>query len=180
MMIISVGRFTNKVTRALFPAWTNDRSSRHIKPRHVTNGILTCNREIEGCSDTLQTNTYSKSLRKSEAILYVYSVFSIQILNTPLYASVRPFQANVPFLYPLKMSENLWFFDVFRGYKKGTLSWNGLTFNETPSVHKTIKNAFHIVDNRRYSWKSNWQKRHINQAANEFNNTSISIPCNFK
>ena len=32
-------------------------------------------------------------------------------------------QANVPFLYPLKTSENLWFSDVFRG----TMAWNGLT-----------------------------------------------------
>ena len=29
----------------------------------------------------------------------------------------NPFQANVPFLYPLKTSENLWFSDVFRGCK---------------------------------------------------------------
>ena len=28
------------------------------------------------------------------------------------------------FLYPLKRSENLWFSDVFRGYKKGTPSSN--------------------------------------------------------
>ena len=27
----------------------------------------------------------------------------------------NPFQANVPFLYPLKTSDNLWFSDVFRG-----------------------------------------------------------------
>ena len=35
---------------------------------------------------------------------------------------LNPLQANVPFLYPPKMSENLWFFDVFRGYRKGTLT----------------------------------------------------------
>ena len=28
---------------------------------------------------------------------------------------LKPFQANVPFIYPLKTSENLWFSDVFRG-----------------------------------------------------------------
>ena len=32
-------------------------------------------------------------------------------------------QANVPFLYPLKTSQNLWFSDIFRG----TMAWNGLT-----------------------------------------------------
>ena len=29
---------------------------------------------------------------------------------------------NVPFLYPLKMSENQRFSDIFRGYKNGTLA----------------------------------------------------------
>ena len=31
-------------------------------------------------------------------------------------------QANVPFLHPLKTSGNLWFSDVFRGYRKGILA----------------------------------------------------------
>ena len=39
------------------------------------------------------------------------------------------FQANVPFLYFLKTSENLRFSDVFRRYRKGTLAWNGLRYN---------------------------------------------------
>ena len=35
---------------------------------------------------------------------------------------INPFHTNVPFLYPLKTSENLWFFDVFRGYRYGIWS----------------------------------------------------------
>ena len=35
---------------------------------------------------------------------------------------VNPFQANVLLLYPLKTSENLWFSDDFRGYRKGILA----------------------------------------------------------
>ena len=31
---------------------------------------------------------------------------------------INPFVPNVPFLYPLKTSENLWFSNVFRGYQK--------------------------------------------------------------
>ena len=48
--------------------------------------------------------------------------------NTATFYAVYPnlFQVNVVFLYPLKTSENLWFSDVFRGYRKGTLTWNGL------------------------------------------------------
>ena len=35
--------------------------------------------------------------------------------------------ANVPILYPLKTSENLWFSGVFRWCKMKTLAKNGLT-----------------------------------------------------
>ena len=30
------------------------------------------------------------------------------------------------FLHPLKTSENHWFCDVFREYRKGLVAWNGL------------------------------------------------------
>ena len=30
---------------------------------------------------------------------------------------INPFQVNVPFLYPLKLSEDRWFFEAFKGYK---------------------------------------------------------------
>ena len=33
----------------------------------------------------------------------------------------NPFWSSVTFLYSLKTSENLWFFDVFRAYRNGTL-----------------------------------------------------------
>ena len=39
----------------------------------------------------------------------------------------NPFHANGPFLYPLKTLENLWFYDVFRGYRNDEiLTWNEL------------------------------------------------------
>ena len=31
---------------------------------------------------------------------------------------LNPFYATGPFLYPMKTSENLWFSDVFEGYRK--------------------------------------------------------------
>ena len=37
--------------------------------------------------------------------------------------------SNVPFLYPLKTSENQRFSDVFRGYRNRTLDWIGLINN---------------------------------------------------
>ena len=40
--------------------------------------------------------------------------------------SVNPFLANAPILYPLKTPENQSFSGVFRGYKMGILTRNGL------------------------------------------------------
>ena len=37
-----------------------------------------------------------------------------------------PFHATDLFWYPLKTSENFWFFDVFRGYQKRSVAWNGI------------------------------------------------------
>ena len=39
---------------------------------------------------------------------------------------LNPLQAGVAFLCPLKTSENLKVFDVFRGYRKATPDCNGL------------------------------------------------------
>ena len=36
------------------------------------------------------------------------------------------FLPPISFLYPLKTLENLWYSDVFRGYQKGSVGWNGL------------------------------------------------------
>ena len=41
---------------------------------------------------------------------------------------INPLLAKVPILWPLKTPENNWILGVFRGYKTGTLSRNGLKF----------------------------------------------------
>ena len=46
----------------------------------------------------------------------------------------NPFQENVSFLYPLKMSQNQRFSDVFRWYRKGTLASNGLNDLDNISI----------------------------------------------
>ena len=48
-----------------------------------------------------------------------------------LYIVINPFYATGLFLYPLKTSENQRFSDVFRGYRKRPVAWNGLRFNIT-------------------------------------------------
>ena len=57
--------------------------------------------------------------------------------------SINPFHADVIFLYPLKTSENLWFSDVFREYRNGTIAWQGLKIffwfsNQIISLLETI------------------------------------------
>ena len=49
-----------------------------------------------------------------------------KITQSITYEIFNPFRANIPFLYPLKNSEHLWFSDIFRGYKNGTLAQNKL------------------------------------------------------
>ena len=53
----------------------------------------------------------------------------IKFLSTGVFHDCfNPFQANIPFLYPLKRSENLWFSDLFRGYRKRTVTWKEFFF----------------------------------------------------
>ena len=53
---------------------------------------------------------FNKDLRKQ--------YFSLLLINQ--------FSTKVPLPYPLKISETLWFTDVFRRYRSGTLVENGL------------------------------------------------------
>ena len=43
-----------------------------------------------------------------------------------IYTVINPFHATGLFRYPLKTSENQSFSDVFRGYRKRPVAWNGL------------------------------------------------------
>ena len=44
----------------------------------------------------------------------------------PTNFQVNPFYATGLFLYLLKILENLWFSDIFRGYRNRRKVWNGL------------------------------------------------------
>ena len=59
--------------------------------------------------------------------LYFQQLFIQNLLDCKfLSQQINPFLANVPFLYLLETPENLWFCVVFREYKMGTLTRNGL------------------------------------------------------
>ena len=57
------------------------------------------------------------------------------------------FQVNVPFKYPLKTSDNLWFSDVLREHEKETLTWTELIqtkqrLNKNVSLEKKLSDCF--------------------------------------
>ena len=58
--------------------------------------------------------------------------------SNKFFQNINPFLANVLILYPLKISENQRFSDVFRRYKMGTLVRNGLRNNSL------VSSGFHM------------------------------------
>ena len=62
---------------------------------------------------------YHVKISKVFIILFVFIYINLR-------KCINPFHANVPFLCPLKTSENLWFSNVFRGYRYRTLALSHL------------------------------------------------------
>ena len=54
-------------------------------------------------------------------------------------SKIKLFQPNVPFLNPLKTSENLWFSDIFRGYRNETLGENGVKLQTEDQVSMSFE-----------------------------------------
>ena len=50
----------------------------------------------------------------------------LQVLNTPRLRLINTFHATDFFLYPLKISQNLLFYDIFMGYRKRPVAQNRL------------------------------------------------------
>ena len=97
------------------------------------------------------------------------SIFYITI--NPLYLIVQkylnPFHATGFFWYPLKTSENLWFSDVFRGYRKRPVAWNGL-------IRKSIKVCLSVeFCIKKLSHKNDWIFSHFLQKTTIWNKTLI-------
>ena len=53
-------------------------------------------------------------------------------------SNLTRFRPTFPFLYFLKTSENLCFFNVFRGNRKGTLAWNRWRFWVLPNFSEHL------------------------------------------
>ena len=55
----------------------------------------------------------------------------------------NPFHATDLFWCPLKISENLWFSDVSKGYQKRSGAWNGLS-KKKKTKEKNINNIVNL------------------------------------
>ena len=88
----------------------------------------------------------------------VFTVFSVSILNLYKPGLIKPSRAIGLFLYTLKASENLWFSDIFRRYRKKLVAWNGLVVNKW--VTDVMRNLMFIklfvkkcAENNKMSWQ---------------------------
>ena len=71
----------------------------------------------------LGTPVSSKSKCVSNKFIFHKSMFD---KSTGKPKCINPLHATGVFWYPRKISKNLWFFYVFRGYQKRPVAWNGL------------------------------------------------------
>ena len=86
---------------------------------------------------------------------------------------LNPFYATDPFWYPLKTSENQTFSDVFRGYQKRSVAWNGLKNILT----ENIKDA--IFTRPKSRWQSEILETHV-EAMDAYCNTPDDYNIIFK
>ena len=70
------------------------------------------------------------------------------------YALVNSFQYNVKFLYHVKNLKNMWFSDIFRGFKNITFAWNGINKKSKCNENYEMKEyALHkICENMDFHW----------------------------
>ena len=80
-----------------------------------------------------------------------YSVSSLRILKLTDFSLLKPFllvntfHVTGLFLHALKKSESLWFSDVYRGYRKRPVTWNGLN-----KGNQLFRNSLNSIDLKKY------------------------------
>ena len=72
----------------------------------------------------LEASIMSHPSEKSYMLVFSFRKFGTAFHTGILFSErlSNPFHVNVPSLYSLKTSENLWFTEVFIGYRNGTLA----------------------------------------------------------
>ena len=118
------------VMRAIVSKWTSLNTLLNFCDESFTLILYFCNLYLASFFAKI-INFFWYSLVMRVAFCYLIGALILNNFGVTSFVNhftkkINLFQANVPFLYPLKTSENRRFSDVFRGYKKGTLIWNGL------------------------------------------------------
>ena len=88
---------------------------------------------------------------------------------TGVYKSINPFHVTGLFGYLLKTSENLWFRDVFRGYRKRPVTWNGLT-----AYPPTIQTIFFTISEDPYNLWNHSRGLETNKNTNLFDIETVN------
>ena len=78
---------------------------------------------------------------------WTYITFNLTCISIIQYfhngnIDLNPFHATGLFLYPLKISENLWFSYVFRGYRKRPVTWNRLVGYVTAALYLLLSHLW--------------------------------------
>ena len=63
---------------------------------------------------------------------------ALNLFKKRLLKYFNPFSTNVQLLYPLKISEDLRFSDIFREFRSGVLAENGLIYSISLITHSQI------------------------------------------
>ena len=127
----------------------------------------------------IASSNFSKYLSLKNTITWIHrsKIKTLQYFLINKFITIRfinPFHATGLFRKPLKTSENLWFSDVFKGYQKRPVAWNGLitrvwdcfvviSWMKMGSILRviTLSNALHDLvpfaqfkKREKYPWKS--------------------------
>ena len=98
-------------------------TGKHLCQSLCFNKAQPCNLIKKDAKNTFLQNTSGRLLLQFN-FLWISFEFTTPFSVKPIFSN--PFHATDLFWYPLKTSENLWFSDVFRGYQKRLVAWNGL------------------------------------------------------
>ena len=86
------------------------------------------NKNIQNPTEYLRSSILLRTLCNYSIFRHPY-IRIIRLFRTRIFQLLlNPFHAIGLFLYLLKTSENLWFSDIFRAYRKRPVAWNGLMY----------------------------------------------------
>ena len=132
------------------------------------------------------TSTHSQKATSSSIYCFVIGILTVNTSKRERGNLLNPFDATGFFRYPLKTSENIWFSDVFRGYRKRPVAWNRLRsknkyFTKSWLPERCLSNVQFFLkklkNTRRYQWRLFWSPTFLlNNEWLSNNNTNQMLP----